>query len=146
MNEKMGWIPFHDAANSKPLFLTIYATVIVGIVFSSFYVFSAIYSNDSSTWFSSSSSSSFSSSSSASSLIRTFSLSTLVGNLNFEYVFFFREWDWGRVRLRLRFFRTGKRRNWFVEFGWERGGLCHSVDLLGVSHYPTVLPANEGWR
>ena len=141
MNEKMGWIPFHDAANSKPLFLTIYATVIVGIVFSSFYVFSAIYSADSSTWFSSSSSSS----SSASSLIRTFSLSTLVGNLNFEYVFFFREWDWGRVRLRLRFFRTGKRRNWFVEFGWERGGLCHSVDLLGVSHYPTVLPANEGW-
>lgn len=69
MNEKMGWIPFHDAANSKPLFLTIYATVIVGIVFSSFYVFSAIYSADSSTWFSSSSSSSFSSSSSASSLI-----------------------------------------------------------------------------
>ena len=33
-----------DAAASKPLFLTIYATVIVGILVSSFYVFSAIYS------------------------------------------------------------------------------------------------------
>ncbi|OMO93683.1 Reticulon [Corchorus olitorius] len=33
-----------EAAASKPLFLTIYATVILGIVVSSFYVFSAIYS------------------------------------------------------------------------------------------------------
>ncbi|XP_021286812.1 arabinosyltransferase XEG113 isoform X1 [Herrania umbratica] len=49
-----------EAAGSKPLFLTIYATVIVGIVVSSFYVFSAIYSPSASTtqsvstsWFSS---------------------------------------------------------------------------------------------
>ncbi|KAE8717230.1 hypothetical protein F3Y22_tig00110057pilonHSYRG00292 [Hibiscus syriacus] len=33
-----------EAAASKPLFVTIYATVILGIVASSFYVFSAIYS------------------------------------------------------------------------------------------------------
>ncbi|KAF3454207.1 hypothetical protein FNV43_RR04654 [Rhamnella rubrinervis] len=44
----MGWRnAFQDAANSKPLFLTIYATVVAGIVFSSFYVFSAIYSGKS---------------------------------------------------------------------------------------------------
>lgn len=43
-----GWRnAFQDAANSKPLFLTIYATVVAGIVFSSFYVFSAIYSGKS---------------------------------------------------------------------------------------------------
>ncbi|KAJ7943988.1 arabinosyltransferase [Quillaja saponaria] len=36
-----------EVANSKPLFLTIYATVIIGIVVSSFYVFSAIYSGQS---------------------------------------------------------------------------------------------------
>ncbi|KAM7493707.1 hypothetical protein LguiB_028316 [Lonicera macranthoides] len=41
----MAWNnPFKEFANSKPLFLTIYATVIIGIIFSSFYVFSAIYS------------------------------------------------------------------------------------------------------
>ncbi|XAR69213.1 hypothetical protein NMG60_11000717 [Bertholletia excelsa] len=39
---------FQEMANSKPLFLTIYATVILGIVCSSFYVFSAIYSSGSS--------------------------------------------------------------------------------------------------
>ncbi|GAB4857978.1 hypothetical protein Ancab_015882 [Ancistrocladus abbreviatus] len=33
-----------EAANSKPLFLTIYATVIIGIIFSSIYVFSALFS------------------------------------------------------------------------------------------------------
>ncbi|KAJ7953290.1 arabinosyltransferase [Quillaja saponaria] len=36
-----------DVANSKPLFLTIYTTVIIGIIVSSFYVFSAIYSGQS---------------------------------------------------------------------------------------------------
>ncbi|XP_028756023.1 arabinosyltransferase XEG113 isoform X1 [Neltuma alba] len=49
-----------DVAHSKPLFLTIYTTVIVGIVVSSLYVFSAIYSSkpagDTSGWLSSSSS------------------------------------------------------------------------------------------
>ncbi|XP_010266425.1 PREDICTED: arabinosyltransferase XEG113 isoform X2 [Nelumbo nucifera] len=40
----MAWNPFQDAANSKPLFVTIYATVLVGIALSSVYVFSAIYS------------------------------------------------------------------------------------------------------
>ena len=35
---------YQEVANSKPLFLTIYATVVVGIVFSSVYVFSAVYS------------------------------------------------------------------------------------------------------
>ncbi|KHN27499.1 hypothetical protein glysoja_018611 [Glycine soja] len=35
---------FEEVANSKPLFLTIYTVVIIGIVVSSFYVFSAIYS------------------------------------------------------------------------------------------------------
>lgn len=34
-----------EMANSKPLFLTIYATVAVGVVFSAFYVFSAVYSS-----------------------------------------------------------------------------------------------------
>ncbi|GMI95573.1 xyloglucanase 113 [Hibiscus trionum] len=38
-----------EAAASKPLFVTIYATVVVGIVASSFYVFSAIYSPSAST-------------------------------------------------------------------------------------------------
>ncbi|CAH9077595.1 unnamed protein product [Cuscuta europaea] len=33
-----------EVANSKPLFLTIYATVSVGVLFSAFYVFSAVYS------------------------------------------------------------------------------------------------------
>ncbi|KAK4262979.1 hypothetical protein QN277_028462 [Acacia crassicarpa] len=49
-----------DVAHSKPLFLTIYTTVIVGIVVSSLYVFSAIYSSkpaaDTSSWLSSPSS------------------------------------------------------------------------------------------
>ena len=43
----MGWNwrnGFQEVANTKPLFLTIYATVIIGVIFSSFYVFSAIYS------------------------------------------------------------------------------------------------------
>ncbi|XP_047178983.1 arabinosyltransferase XEG113-like isoform X3 [Vigna umbellata] len=47
-----------EVANSKPLFLTIYTVVIVGIVVSSFYVFSSIYSSNpsaaqSSAWLSS---------------------------------------------------------------------------------------------
>lgn len=41
----MGWNPFQEWNHSKPLFTTIYATVIIGIIFSSFYVFSAIYSS-----------------------------------------------------------------------------------------------------
>lgn len=46
----MAWNnPFQEVANSKPLFLTIYGTVIIGIIVSSFYVFSAIYSPDSTT-------------------------------------------------------------------------------------------------
>ncbi|XP_047338278.1 arabinosyltransferase XEG113 [Impatiens glandulifera] len=48
----MAW---KEVANSKPLFLTVYATVIVGIVFSSVYVFSAIYSSGNSSVQSSSS-------------------------------------------------------------------------------------------
>ncbi|OWM65053.1 hypothetical protein CDL15_Pgr028771 [Punica granatum] len=49
---------FQEVASSKPLFLTIYTTVIVGIVVSSFYVFSAVYSAEdsspnSTTWVSS---------------------------------------------------------------------------------------------
>ncbi|KAI7993370.1 Arabinosyltransferase XEG113 [Camellia lanceoleosa] len=50
----MGWRnQFQEIANSKPLFLTIYATVVIGILFSSFYVFSAVYSSSSSSpsWF-----------------------------------------------------------------------------------------------
>ncbi|XP_021753941.1 arabinosyltransferase XEG113-like isoform X1 [Chenopodium quinoa] len=44
----MAWEnPCQEATKSKPLFVTIYATVIIGIIFSSFYVFSAIYSTDS---------------------------------------------------------------------------------------------------
>ncbi|EEF42538.1 arabinosyltransferase XEG113 [Ricinus communis] len=35
---------YHEVINAKPLFLTIYATVLFGILFSSFYVFSAVYS------------------------------------------------------------------------------------------------------
>ncbi|XP_022140507.1 arabinosyltransferase XEG113 [Momordica charantia] len=59
----MGWgngCP--DGANTRPLFLAIYATVVAGIVFSSLYVFSAVYSSStsvsdsSSSWFSSPSS------------------------------------------------------------------------------------------
>ncbi|XP_048132085.1 arabinosyltransferase XEG113 isoform X2 [Rhodamnia argentea] len=47
-----------EVASSRPLFLTIYATVVVGIVLSSFYVFSAVYSAnksspDSTSWLSS---------------------------------------------------------------------------------------------
>ncbi|KAF3556971.1 hypothetical protein F2Q69_00011196 [Brassica cretica] len=44
-----------EATNSKPLFVTIYATVIIGVLVSSFYVFSAIYSptNGSTSWLSS---------------------------------------------------------------------------------------------
>lgn len=51
-----GWRNWYqELVNSKPLFLTIYTTVIVGIVFSSFYVFSAVYSpsSASASWFSS---------------------------------------------------------------------------------------------
>lgn len=48
-------------------------------------------------------------------------------------------------RLRLPYFHSGKRRDWFVEFGWERGSFCYSVDLLGFSHNSTVLPSNERW-
>ncbi|KAL0329841.1 UNVERIFIED_CONTAM: Arabinosyltransferase [Sesamum radiatum] len=46
-----------EAANARPLFLTIYATVIIGIFVSSFYVFSAVFSSSnsvSSPWFSTS--------------------------------------------------------------------------------------------
>ncbi|XP_042487685.1 arabinosyltransferase XEG113-like [Macadamia integrifolia] len=39
----MAWNPFQDISNSKPLFLTIYATVLIGIICSSVYVFSALY-------------------------------------------------------------------------------------------------------
>lgn len=59
----MGWYPLQDVSNSKPLFLTIYATILVGIFFSSFYVFSAIYSGkpaDFNTWLTLSPSSSLS--------------------------------------------------------------------------------------
>lgn len=38
----MGGNGCHEVANTRPLFLAIYATVIIGVVFSSFYVFSAI--------------------------------------------------------------------------------------------------------
>ncbi|CAA2956754.1 arabinosyltransferase XEG113 [Olea europaea subsp. europaea] len=42
----MGWgNPFKEVANSKPLFLAIYATVIFGILVSSFYVLSAVFSS-----------------------------------------------------------------------------------------------------
>ncbi|KAL2525346.1 xyloglucanase [Abeliophyllum distichum] len=42
----MGWSnPFKEVASSKPLFLTIYAAVIIGILVSSFYVFSAVFSS-----------------------------------------------------------------------------------------------------
>ncbi|CAA0831901.1 xyloglucanase 113 [Striga hermonthica] len=49
--------PLKEVAASRPLFLTIYATVIIGIVVSSFYVFSAVFSGPnsaSSPWFSTS--------------------------------------------------------------------------------------------
>ncbi|XP_050232791.1 arabinosyltransferase XEG113 [Mercurialis annua] len=36
---------YQEVINAKPLFLTIYATVLCGILFSSFYVFSAVYSS-----------------------------------------------------------------------------------------------------
>lgn len=52
----MAWAnPCQEAANSKPLFITIYTTVIIGILLSALYVFSAIYSPDAVTPFSSSS-------------------------------------------------------------------------------------------
>ncbi|KAJ4903651.1 xyloglucanase 113 [Raphanus sativus] len=46
---------FREATNSKPLFVTIYATVIIGVLVSSFYVFSTVYSptNGSTSWLSS---------------------------------------------------------------------------------------------
>lgn len=56
---KMAWRKgCEEVANSKPLFLTIYTVVVIGIVVSSFYVFSAIYSSNpsaaqSSAWLSS---------------------------------------------------------------------------------------------
>lgn len=37
---------FRDLSNSKPIFLTIYVVVVVGIIFSSVYVFSAIYGSN----------------------------------------------------------------------------------------------------
>ncbi|GFZ16298.1 xyloglucanase 113 [Actinidia rufa] len=40
----MGWRE-EEIAKTKPLFMTIYVTVVIGIVFSAFYVFSAIYSS-----------------------------------------------------------------------------------------------------
>jgi hypothetical protein len=39
---------YQEIANSKPLFVAIYATVFLGIVFSSLYVLSAVYSANSS--------------------------------------------------------------------------------------------------
>ncbi|XP_047966123.1 arabinosyltransferase XEG113-like [Salvia hispanica] len=45
----MGWSnPFKEVATSRPLFLTIYATVIIGLLVSSFYVFSAVFSGSNS--------------------------------------------------------------------------------------------------
>ncbi|PON37475.1 Nucleotide-diphospho-sugar transferase [Parasponia andersonii] len=68
----MGWRNrLEEAAKSKPLFVTIYATVIVGVLVSSFYVFSAIYSPNNSSSSSSSFFSSTSSSSSSSSSLST---------------------------------------------------------------------------
>ncbi|KAJ9549635.1 hypothetical protein OSB04_022178 [Centaurea solstitialis] len=44
----MGWKnPFKEVTNSKPLFLTVYGTVLIGILFSAIYVFSAVYTPDS---------------------------------------------------------------------------------------------------
>ncbi|KAI3812627.1 hypothetical protein L1987_17338 [Smallanthus sonchifolius] len=44
----MGWKnPFKEVTNSKPLFFTVYGIVLIGIVFSAIYVFSAVYSPDS---------------------------------------------------------------------------------------------------
>ncbi|KAK6934081.1 Nucleotide-diphospho-sugar transferase [Dillenia turbinata] len=42
----MGWWrnSFQDVGTTKPVFITIYITLLVGIIFSAFYVFSAIYS------------------------------------------------------------------------------------------------------
>ncbi|KAK3032578.1 hypothetical protein RJ639_037342, partial [Escallonia herrerae] len=40
-----------EVSSSRPLFVTIYATVLVGVIFSSFYVFSALYSPDSTSAF-----------------------------------------------------------------------------------------------
>ncbi|WCJ29003.1 xyloglucanase 113 [Euphorbia peplus] len=45
---------YHELTNAKPLFLTIYATVLFGILFSSVYVFSAVYSSPKTTSLSSS--------------------------------------------------------------------------------------------
>ncbi|KAF4373463.1 hypothetical protein F8388_025157 [Cannabis sativa] len=54
MEMELGWRSrVEDAAKSKPLFVTIYATVIIGVLISSFYVFSALYSPNNSTSFSS---------------------------------------------------------------------------------------------
>ncbi|KAG9452936.1 hypothetical protein H6P81_005840 [Aristolochia fimbriata] len=39
----MAWNPFQDITNTKPLFLAVYSTVVVGIVFSTFYVVSSLY-------------------------------------------------------------------------------------------------------
>lgn len=45
----MAWSnPLKEVATSRPLFLTIYATVIIGILVSSFYVFSAVFSSSNS--------------------------------------------------------------------------------------------------
>lgn len=44
-SESMAWSnPLKEVATSRPLFMTIYATVVIGIIFSSFYVFSAVFS------------------------------------------------------------------------------------------------------
>ncbi|XP_068634406.1 arabinosyltransferase XEG113-like [Aristolochia californica] len=39
----MAWNPFLDISNTKPLFLAVYTTVLVGIVFSTVYVVSSLY-------------------------------------------------------------------------------------------------------
>ncbi|XP_075495671.1 LOW QUALITY PROTEIN: arabinosyltransferase XEG113-like [Primulina tabacum] len=53
----MAWNPLKEVAHSKPLFLTVYTAVIIGILVSSFYVFSSVFSSSgsfSSSWLSSS--------------------------------------------------------------------------------------------
>lgn len=53
----VGTSPLKEVATSRPLFLTIYATVIIGILVSSFYVFSAVFTgpnSSSSQWLSTS--------------------------------------------------------------------------------------------
>lgn len=48
-SESMAWSnPLKEVATSRPLFMTIYATVVIGIIVSSFYVFSAVFSGQNS--------------------------------------------------------------------------------------------------